>query len=57
MPIPKRESGESVKSWRSRIIKREIEHGKDPRQATAIAYKITNTDRKAKRKIKRKAKK
>ena len=57
MPIPKREAGESVESWRSRIIKREIEHGKEPRQAVAIAYKITKTDRKAKRKIKKKIKK
>jgi hypothetical protein len=56
MPIPKRGAGESVESWRSRIIKREIEHGKEPRQATAIAYKITGTDRKTKRKIKRKTK-
>jgi len=57
MPIPKREAGERVESWRSRIIKREIEHGKKPRQAVAIAYKITRTDRKTKRKIKRKTRK
>ena len=57
MPIPKKKAGERVESWRSRIIKREIEHGKEPRQAVAIAYKITRTDRKTKRKIKRKTRK
>jgi|GEM_PF-2461347 hypothetical protein len=57
MPIPKKKAGERVESWRSRIIKREIEHGKEPRQAVAIAYKITKTDRKAKRKIKKKTRK
>jgi len=56
MPIPKRKAGESVESWRSRIIKREIEHGYPKRQAVAIAYRITKTDRKTKRKTKRKAK-
>jgi len=50
MPIPKRKSGESVENWRSRIIKREIEHGYPKRQAVAIAYRITKTDRKTKRK-------
>jgi len=57
MPIPKKKAGERVESWRSRIIKREIEHGKEPRQAVAIAYKITRTDRKTKRKIKKKTRK
>jgi len=55
MQMPKRQAGESIESWRSRIIKKEIEHGYPKRQAVAIAYRITKTDRKTKRKTKRKA--
>ena len=48
MPIPPKKKGESVSSYRSKVIETEIKHGKPPNVAKAIGYAKTGEGKKRK---------
>ena len=48
MPIPPKKKGESVSSYRSKVIETEIKHGKPPNVAKAIGYAKAGEGRKKK---------
>ena len=49
MPIPPKKKGESVSSYRSKVIETEIKHGKPPKQAEAIGYAKAGEGKKKKK--------